>query len=78
MVKVVKKQDSVLAGVWDAHSGGNVKRYDLLGRKFEIYIQSFKMYIVSVPVIPLRGDYPQEIMGQAYRHVLSNGHLSVV
>lgn len=65
MVKIVKKQDSVLAGVWEAHSGGNVKRYDLLGRKFEIYIRSFKMYIVSVP---LRGDYPQEIMGQAYRH----------
>lgn len=67
MVKVVKKQDSVLTG--EAHSGGGVNRYDLLGRKFEIYIQSFKMYIVSVPVIPLRGDDPQEIMGQACRHI---------
>lgn len=68
MVKIVKKWRTLCwQGCEEEHSGGNVNRYTLLGGKFEIYIPSFKMCIVFVPVIPLPGDYPKEIMRQAYK-----------
>lgn len=66
MVKIVKKLRTLCwQGCGEEHSGGNINIYALLGGKFEIYIPTFKMCLVSVPVILLPGDYPKEIMRQA-------------
>ena len=61
-------ENSLLAQVWGT-ALWNVNSLDLWGGQFEIDIPSFKMYMFSVPVTSLLGDYPKEIVGQARKAI---------